>query len=249
MRDFSVGKDDAPVLSFSFVINEECIIKLLKGRQATYVIEIYCPTTLMRRVFSVDEKEGKFSLKKGELYRRVEVNAFVVCTKAIQNYSSRNFNKEFGDDASFNLVPGDVLATADTEIYYWDTECVAPLHSVFDLVAIDSITAGMFAVDTEGDKVKIQMHPRDKERFDHMRHSHESKPTAMFVYFSAVAEVLRQMKDAKSDDGKDKKWYRAIEYKLNEMGKNLSSTDHFMLAQELLRHPLGLILPRLDLDK
>ena len=249
MRDFSVGKDDVPVLSFKFVINEEHIIDLLKGRLATYVIEIYCPTTCMRRVFSMSEKDGKLSLKKGELYRRVEVNAFVVCTQAIHSHSSHNFNKEFGDDASFSLVPGDVLAAADTEIYYWDTECVAPLHSVFDLVAIDSIALGMFAIDTEDDKVKIQMHPADKARFDYMRHSHESKPTAMFVYFSAVAEILRQMKDAESDGGKDKKWYRAIEHKLNEMGKSLSSTDPFMLAQELLRHPLGLILPRPDCDK
>ncbi len=249
MRAFSMDKDDAPVLSFNFMINEEHINELIKGRTATYVIEIYCPTTFMRRVFSTNEKQGEVLLKKGELYRRVEVNAFVVCAKTIKNYSSRNFNKEFGNGASFNLMPGDVLAAADTEIYYWDTECVAPLYSVFDLVAIDSMTEGMFEIDTDGDRVKIQMHQRDKSRFDQMRKSRELKPTTMFVYFSAVAEVLRQMKDAESEGGKDKKWYRAIEHKVNEMGKALSSADPFRLAQELLCRPLGLILPPSDSDK
>ena len=248
-RNFSVDEDDAPVLSFNFTINEEHIIELIKKGQATYVVEIYCPTTLMRRVFSTDKAKGNVSLKKGELYRRVEVNAFVICTKAISNYSSQNFNDEFGRDASFSLMPGDVLAAADTESYYWDTECVAPLHSVFELVAVDSIPKGMFDVDTGGDKVKIRMHPRDKSRFDYMRQSHELKPTAMFVYFSAVAEILRQMKDVENDGGKDKKWYRTIEHKLNEMGKSVLSPDPFKLAQKLLRHPLGLILSRLDLDK
>jgi len=125
---------------------------------------------------------------------------------------------------------------------------LAPLHSVFELVASESADAGMFAVDTTGDKVKIQMSNADKARFEQLRHSSETKSVAMFVYFSAVAEVLRQMKDVANDGGEDKRWYRAIEHKLLDLGRDIdsSSSDPFMLAQELLRRPLRLILPPSD---
>ena len=248
VRNFSLSEDDVPILEYNFTLSEESILDLLDKRKAKYAIEIYCPTTLLRRVAKTNEKTGYIKLKKGDLYRRVEVNAFVVCMESVKKYSSRNFNKEFGN-LSVDLLPGDVLATTDTEIYYWDTEVVAPLRSVFDLVENNATKVGTFNIDTSGDKVKIQMHQNDKSRFEHMRNSEEQKPIAMFVYFSAVAEVLRQMKDAEPD-GEDKRWYRTIEYKLGEMGKNLSeSSDNiFILAQELLGKPFSRILPKLDSD-
>ena len=247
VRNFTVGEAGVPVLSFSFTLNEERIVGLLSDQLATYLLEVYCPITLVRRIFCTREKAGEFVLGKGDLYGRVEVNAFVVCTRDIQEYYSSNFNEEFGN-ASFDLLQGDVLAAAESLTWHWDTECVAPLHSVFDLVASDNIQPGMFAVDTSEDKVKIKMCPHDKDKFEQMRHSSEQKPVAMFVYFSAVAEVLRQMKDDDSDGGDTKRWYRAIEYKLGDLGKIpfTSSSDPFMLAQELLRGPFGLVLPSFD---
>lgn len=247
VRNFTVGDGGVPVLSFNFTLNEDRIIDLLSSKQAIYVLEIYCPTTFVRRTFCTEEKSGEFTLCKGDLYRRVEANALIVCTKDIDGYSSSNFNEEFGN-ASFDLLQGDVLAAAETEIWHWDTDFVAPLYSVFNLVANNSIQPGMFAVDTGDDKIKIQMCPTDKDRFESMRYSSEQKPFAMFVYFSVVAEVLRQMKDDDSDGGENKKWYRAIEYKLAELERDVHSSlaDPFKLAQELLHKPLGRILPSPD---
>ncbi len=243
-RKFDVRNDYVPVLSFNFALNEEVIDKLLKENKATYFVEIYCPTTFVRRVFCTNEISGEFVLDKGDLYRKVEVSAFVICTKVVKQYSSANFHEDFGDKPSFDLRPGDVLAASSTEICYWDTELTAPLTSVFDIVANDNIARGMYEVDTGGDKVNIQMHPRDKEQFEHMRHSSEYKPLALFAYFPVVVEVLKQMKDADNDDDENTKWYRSIEYKIDEIGKNMESSDPFILAQELLHNPLEYILPK-----
>ena len=245
VREFSVRDDGVPVLSFNFALNEESIIGLLDGDQAAYALEVYCPTTFVRSVFYTHKKAGQFSLQKGDLYRRVEVNAFIICTKSVKKYSSANFNEEFGD-SSYDLLPGDVVAAAETEIYYWDTASVAPLHSVFQLVANDSLKAGMFAVDAGRDIIEIQMSSRDANRFHHMRQSKEQKSMTMFVYFSVVAEVLRQMKESNEDE--DKKWYHVMQHKLEEIGKDITSesADPFVLAQELLRGPLGYLLPKLD---
>ena len=244
-RHFKI-REDIPVLSFHFTINEEAINNLLKKEKAIYFLEIYCLATFVRHVFQTEKNSGEFALNKGDLYRQVEVNAFVICTKCVENYSSLNFNKEFGESPSFNLNPGDVLATTDTVFYDWDTEVVKPLTSVFDIVANDNITRSMYEVDTSGDKINIQMHSKDKERFDQMRHSSENKRLALFAYFPLVVEILRQMHDAKSDSDKDTKWYRSIEYKIGELGKNLESSDPFILAQELLGKPLECILPKAE---
>ena len=246
-REFSV-EEDVPMLSFNFTINEEAITSLLKKYSAVYFLEIDCSTTFMRRIFRTNETSGKFMLNQGDLYGQVEINAFVICTKCVKNYSSKNFNEEFDQGTSFDLLPGDVLAATDTEIYYWDTELAAPLETVFDIVANNYIKSGMYDVDTSGDKIKIQMHQQDKNRLEQMRQASDTRPLAMFVYFPVVVEVLRRMKDAENDNDKNTKWYRAIEYKMDELGKNLESFDPFRTAQELLGKPLEYILPKTESD-
>ncbi len=217
MRNFSVDENDAPVLSFQFSLTEESIVNLLDRKQAVYALEVYCPATFVRSTFCTHEKDGEFSLKKGDLYRKVEVNAFVVCTEHIKKFSSPNFNKEFGD-SSYDLLPGDVVVADEAEFWYWDTESTAPLYSVFQLEPNSSIKNGMFAVDTSNDIIQIQMHPSDRDRFQHMRKSTEQKPMAMFVYFSVVAEVLWQMEEG--DEDENKKWYRVMQHQLSEMEKD-----------------------------
>ena len=244
-RQFSV-KEDVPVLSFNFTINEEEITKLLKGGKAIFSLEIYCPITFIRHVFTTNNNSGKFVLKKGNLYGQVEVNTFVICTECVKNYTSNNFNEEFKKSSSFDLLPGDVLAATDTEIYYWDTELTAPLATVFDIVANKTIPIGTYGVDTDSDKIKIQMHPEDKNRLEWMRQSSDKRPLAMFVYFPVVVEVLRQMKEGGNDSSENTKWYRSITHKINELNKDLQSSEPFNLAQELLHKPLEYILSKTE---
>ena len=236
------------MLSVHFTINEEAITKLLEGGKAIFSLEIYCPITFMRHVFTTNNNSGKFVLNKGDLYGQVEVNAFVICTECVKNCTSKNFNKEFKEGASFDLLPGDVLAATDTEIYYWDTELTAPLATVFDIVANNNIAPGMYDVDTSGDKVKIQMHQKDKNRLDGMRQASDKRPLAMFVYFPVVVEVLRQMKEGGNDSSENTKWYRSIKDKINKLDKNLQSSEPFSLAQDLLHKPLEYILPKTESD-
>lgn len=246
VRVFSVNDDYAPVLSVNFTISEEQIKDLIGKNEATYVVEVSCPTTFVRRVFYTTEQQATFQLNKGDLYRRVVIDAFVICTRKIGQYSSENFNHEFGEGVSFDLLPGDVLATAETEAYYWDTESVKPLRSVFSLVANDEIEKGIFEVDTSEDVVRVLMHPEDKAEFEKARHSVEHGHFRVFAFFSMVTETLQQMKYFEASGDKDRRWYRSIESKLK--GKELSPDkgDPFMLAQELLRKPLGLALKSLQ---
>lgn len=244
-----VLEGDIPVLTVTFNdaktgvrLNEEKILGLVKDAKADYVVEINCPTTYLRRVFSTREDVLVCRLGSRELHRQVEVNVFVISTSGVEGFSSPNFNAEFGD-SSFNIEAGDVLAVAPVYYYWWDTGFRAPLSSVFELVASSAVGRGRIAVDTGGEKIRILMHEEDKQRFNIMRSSSDSKGHAMFVYFSALAEVLRRM--MAGDEEENSKWYRAVEHKLGELGKQIdkSSSNPFELAQDLLRDPFGFILP------
>ena len=243
-RDFRIDKNGVPSISVKFVVHENEICKFLDDKQAMYAVEIYCPMTLFRRVFTTHKKEGTFVLQTGELHSKVEVNTFIFCKKRVKSFHSKNFNKEFGENASFNLEPGDVLAATDTEVYHWDTELLKPITSVIELVASDKTEPGQFAVDTSEDRVQILMHPHDRSRFEAMRSSAQQKSVVMFVYFPAIVEVLQQMQNVAKDGGDDseKRWYRAIEYRLNEMNQTVESMEPFIVAQKILLNPFNLLL-------
>ena len=235
-----VGESVVPVVNCKFSVTDESICKHIREQAAAYVLEIHCPSTYFRRVFQTEKESNEFRLEKGDLHIRAELTAFVVCTKPIQGYTSENFNAEFGTNASFNLQIGDVLAATETQIYNCNTEFFKPLNSVIDLVASPQIDRGQFEVDTNETRIKIKMHPRDKMLFESMRKSSEQKPTAMFVYFAAVAEVLRQMKEGEDSDSK---WYRTIESQLAEINQTVTDMDPFVTAQKLMHHPFGFLLP------
>ena len=236
---------DTPMLSATFQLNEERINALIENKQAAYVVEILCPATYVRRVFSTNDNNAVYALGSRELHRQVEVNAFVVCTERVGGFSSPNFNEEFGN-AAFNLEAGDVLAAAPPEYYWWDTSFRTPLYSVMEIVADREVPRGKIVVDTSGEKIQIRMCEADKQRFTVMRKSKDLKRYAMFVYFSALAEVLRRIMSG--EENNDTKWYRAVEYKLRAIGKEVNDgIDPFEVAQELLQHkPLNFILPKLE---
>lgn len=241
--DFSL-QGEIPVLDATFQLNEEEILSLVKQGKAAYVVEILCPATYVRRVFRTCDNSVQCKFGVRELYKQVEVNAFVACTAIAEEFSSPNFNEEFGA-AKFKLQAGDVLAAAPPQFYWWDTSFRAPLHSVVDIVADPNLSHGDLVVDTSGEKIQIKMSEGDMQRFAVMRQSTDSKRHVMFVYFSAVAEVLRRMMAEGEDE--NSKWYRAVEYKLNAMGEKIdSNADPFELAQKLLKKPFGLILPKLE---
>lgn len=241
-RDFTLGKRNQPVLSVKFELNEKLILSLIDKKKAAYIIEISCSGTHVRRVFRTFESRSlvKFELKEGELDKRVEVNAFVVCLKDIPGFRSHNMHKEFGE-SKFDLKPGDVLAAEQTLEGFWDVESQAPLHSVIELVVAPSVLRGRFEVDAGGETIKIQMCKEDKEKFEHIRKSREQKYYARLLYCTAVAEVIRQMAEL-GEDERNKKWYRSIERKLTEKKKSLDSClkEPMLTAQELLGNPLKL---------
>lgn len=232
------------LLSVRCSISDEVLTALVQSGQAEFVIETHCQQTLLRRICKSREADFQIPFAKGDLHGRVELNAFVVCLDDMPAFSSPNFNSEFGKDVTFRLEPGNVLAVQSPVFFWWDIEQTRPIGAVFQLVDDDSLKPGAFSVFWEEQKIQIRMRREEKRRFETARGMSDKKPTLlMSVYLPTLMETLRVMAEP-SGVHEDKKWFRAIQYKLDEKGESLSADSDFLrIAQELFGMPLVGILP------
>lgn len=250
-RDFQAAfKFDAatgaPTLRVRCTLSDEALEQALKSGQAEFAIETHCPQTFLRRIDKSHENEMEINFEKGCLHGHVELNAFVVCTARISKFRSPNFNSEFGANATFDLEPGDVLAMQPPFSYWWDMEQIRPIGTIFELVESAVPKSGSFIVSWDENKIQIGMRKNDRERFAIARQIREKKPILlMSVYFPALMETLWVMCD-EDDDHKDKKWFQAIMYKINEEGLELSPDRILNIAQELLGMPLNGIIGQME---
>ena len=243
---FEVSEEHQPVLHVCCTLSDEALEGLLQSGHAEFVIETYCSRTFLRRIDKSRKPVFQINFERGALHERVELNAFVVCTTSVSEFSSPNFNPEFGENATFDIAPGDVLAVQAPAYYWWDVEQIRPIGTVFELVENSDPKDGSFTVSWEEDKVQIGMRQDDKNRFVAARETREKKPTLlMSVYFPALMETLRVM-DAEDATYSSKKWYRAIQHKLDERKLELSPDKILDAAQELLGMPLIGIIPKTE---
>ena len=87
------------------------------------------------------------------------------------------------------------------------------------------------------------MRPEVKKKFDKLRDLREKQPVLLTsVYLMAVTETLRMMANNDEQD-REKRWFRAIEHKLNEQNIQLNDNSEFAsIAQQILDWPLGKLL-------
>ena len=236
----------APTLRVKCTLSDEALEGLVRAGQAEFAIETYCAQTFLRRIAKSRESEFQVAFERGAIHGRVELNAFVVCNGHVSAFGSPNFNPEFGASAVFNLEPGDVLAVQSPVSYWWDLEQIRPIGTVFELVESGTPKPGSFVVSWEDQHIKIEMRKDDKNRFATARKIREQKPALlMSVYFPALVETLRVMAD-EEDDHSDKRWFQAIQHKMNEKGLELSPDKALGIAQELLGMPLNGIISRME---
>jgi len=226
-------------LDVTFQLSEPSLKELIAEGKAKYCLLVKCPTTFYRQVF-LDRDDFTKTIKNGELQGKVELQAYIVCTKPVKGYTSAHLNAEY-DGARYNLSPGTVLALIEPTVFYLDQSPFEKLGTVFEIVEDADIQESQVAFDDEGEKVKIRMSPDDKNRFEQARAIKEKKPyLLMCVYLPVIMELLKTMASEERRIHEDKRWYRAIESKLAEKNISLSpNMDILKAAQELLHWPLA----------
>lgn len=240
---FKVGAGNCPELTTHWRLSEESILALIEKGQAVYAAEVSCPKTYLRRLITSKEPTVSHTFGKGELHERTEISGYVVCRKGIPRHRSDNFHEEFGENAAFSLLQGDVVAIDKPQVFWWDLDFLKPIVSVFQLAEYDKVPTNSFDLLWDGDKITIRMRVKTKERFNRLRNMRGLDSFILnAVYMPALTETLRLMADG-GGEYQNKKWYRAIEYKMREKDTRLEKdTDFYKLSQQLLEWPLGKML-------
>ncbi|MGI9296881.1 MAG: hypothetical protein ACR2QC_03160 [Gammaproteobacteria bacterium] len=226
------------VLTANFQINENAILERI-GKDAAYAVHVLCAQTCFRRLVRTHETRLEYVFKNRELHGKAVLTGCVVCTAGVRNYHSPNFHSEFGGK-SFNLSRGSVLAVAVPEVFYVDAEPAKPVAAVIQLVKNGKIPKGEFDYDIDDDLVRILMRDKDYNRFNAgRRHADTVKFLIMSVYYPVLTEVLRAMYTEGGEVHDGKRWYRAIERKIGELGMEPKEGNFHLVAQRLLGRPLG----------
>ena len=224
------------VLTAEFDINEEAILDCI-GESAAYAVHVLCAKTNYRHLIHTDKSNLTWVFKNRELHDKVVLTCCVVCTDEIKGYRSPNFHPEFGG-AAFDMPQGAVMAIAAPEVFFVDADPSRPLGTVFQLLKDNRVKPGEFDFDCESDLINVRMRDEDFTRFNAGRGKpHIRRFLIMSVYFPILIEILRIMRsDGEMHEGK--KWYRAIQSKLDALEIELDDGHAYQHAQRLLRSPL-----------
>lgn len=95
-------------ISISLKISNHCINELINNGFATYVCEVDCPKTNLRKSISYSLPEFSFDIDRRSVNGNVFLNCFVTVIKNIDNYRNPGFHEDY-ENSSFNLTPGDIL--------------------------------------------------------------------------------------------------------------------------------------------
>jgi len=238
LAEFEITQDSIEVNCSYITSSDELAAEVAVGR-AKYVSIISCRETYFRKAIITGDLKVKLTLDADSIRGAVDVDSYIVAIDEIHGFTSPDINKEFGKSDYF-FSPGQILAQEETHCIYVDRELFKPLSSVFDLVKSESLAGGEWRVSLGQDHVQIEVSGAMKEAIDGSRSSSVTKSVLInSIYFSAVVHAIQRLKD--DDDYNDSKWGRVIVRQIHNQHLELASTDAYILAQKLMKHPLGVL--------
>ena len=238
LAEFTIQASGVEVSCSYITSSAELAEQVLIGN-AKYVTVISCRETYYRHVIQTEQLSVKVQLDPDVLRGEVDVHSFIVAIKDINGFKSEDISKEFGKD-SFFFSPGDVLAQEENHCIYVDRELFKPLSSVFNLVKNESLSNAEWRIGLDQDNVNIEVSALMKESIDNSRSSSMVKSVLInSIYMSSVIHAIQMLKE--SDDYDQFKWARVMSHQIHNSNLDIVGTDSYVLAQKLMKQPLGLL--------
>lgn len=230
------------------ICNNDDIINLIEKGFAVYSCEVSCPRSFLRRSFSGPSSSIFFSLKKDDIYERIDIYARITVIKDIPEYRNSCQNEDYCNEA-FYLEPGDVLADFGnfhfySEIYYDEMYSAGSFIKIFKQDSLD-----LPFCDIENDYIKINLPERMYRNFCRIRNNKDFNEIfhASFIVFF-LAKALSSYEEEKHGNFK---WANVIRFRIRKDSK-LSKYDlknhttAFELAQELLANPFKRMIENIN---
>jgi hypothetical protein len=217
------GDSEHVVLDYSFMISAPEIQALIRTGKARFAIDVRCSETLYRNVFFCDAR-GAIDFEEGQLYGKVTFSPIVVVISNVPKFTATDMNEEY-QGASFELVPGDVVAVDDAQIRYVEFDKLQ-FESLVKVQTSEDIPDETYQFDLDSDVITILMGKKFRNLWEICREEKDKAPfLAMSVYKDCIHAALEYT--IKAEDAEERKWVRALRLKLQTVGRKISETADF----------------------
>ena len=211
---------------------------LVDHGKARYAAVISCRDTYFRKAMLSDQTRLSERFPAGALRGEVLIYPYVVAIEAIEGFTCRWINPEFGL-GPFSFPNGAVLAVDEPQMIYVNRETFKPISSCFFLALNENIASNEWQIDASEDRVRIMVSPALKDRITSARNSKEKRAILLnSIYFGAVVQCLSILK---TNEVGDQRWVRIFQQRLADQHLELEPHSETWLAQQLMRHPFAVI--------
>lgn len=227
-------------LNYTINLTEQSIRKLVEGGEATVGIFVRCGDTFYSDLRALGWPKGTIEFEKGSLLSRVTIRPVIWLSQALPKWIPENVHPEF--TVPLNLGVGDILAFDDEQILSVGQAKLAPMESIFSLVASPDQPEGKLSIKLDAEKITIFAGEETHKMINALRHSSAKAALLSSIYMPAVMEVLDALRDD-PDIHENRRWKQPFSAKCIAAGIDYGGSL-FENAQALLELPitrLGLI--------
>ena len=143
----------AVTLEHAITLTESGILALVESNKASVGYIIKCADTFFSDLRQIAWSTGKTDFSPGLLLNRVSLRPIVWLKTDLNEWNPGTIHHEFEPPLSLNN--GDIVAIGEELIFSVGQAKLAPIESIFDLVRSESISEGLFEVDTTGHRIAL----------------------------------------------------------------------------------------------
>lgn len=232
------GEGSQTSVYFSATLDQSDIVKLIEDGDATFGCLIKCKETGLRRLQRLGFPKGLYHFAPGALLGRVQLRPMVWSVNRIESYNPDGAHAEFGEGC--DIERGQILAIDDEQIINVTRPPLAPIESIFEIIASEQVIEGRFDVDTESDKITVRMNPKTFLLVQSLREESEITRNVIMncLYIPVIMQVLDQLKDG-FEQFEQYRWLYPFKGRCELQGIDVEKPDLLNDAQRLLAMPFA----------
>jgi|SRR5579862_5497548 len=223
---------DVEVVSSNNTIND-----LISAGKAAYVVHVECSNTLFRRAYEFSSATHRIAISMDDLNGPVEVNTFARSRRPMNAYKVQKAHADY-ESAAFTIAVGDILAVAEGEVFYIesDFDALKNIGSIIEIRESDNQGDHPMRAQFDSEKIVIFLCKADFALYKELR-ANEAVTAALsgLIVLPALTEALRLLQDGEEDDTR---WRQRLRFRVESLDLDLENGEPLELAQKLLELPL-----------
>lgn len=214
-------------LSYEIDHSSDWLNEYIADGRARLLLDVECRATLAREYVELQKFKGTQSFPAGALYGTVVVTPLVVALADDDSYRPLGIDEEFGL-TTFSVREGDILGVGESTRF--DLEFARTLER--DLITIqyskEGVEPGAYRFELDGERIIIVASDTLQGAIGHMRANPTLRPYLfMSVYKDCIAAALNRMAADGGGSDTERPWTRALERKLEEIGRSLGADAEY----------------------